>query len=43
VLDRVQGAATAWPMAIDDLDIGQELPLVQGAFDAGVSNLLSPQ
>lgn len=36
MLDRVQGAATAWPMAIDDLDIGQELPLTQGAFDAGV-------
>ncbi|KAJ1300996.1 hypothetical protein OPQ81_003419 [Rhizoctonia solani] len=36
MLDRVQGAATAWPMAIDDLDIGQELPLTQAAFDAGV-------
>ncbi|QRW25776.1 Fungal specific transcription factor domain [Rhizoctonia solani] len=36
MLDRVQGAATAWPMAVDDLDIGQELPLTQSAFDAGV-------
>ncbi|KAG8736437.1 hypothetical protein FRC10_009319 [Ceratobasidium sp. 414] len=36
MLDRVQGAATAWPMAIDDLDIGQELPITQAAFDAGV-------
>ncbi|KAF8607219.1 hypothetical protein BDV93DRAFT_552958 [Ceratobasidium sp. AG-I] len=36
MLDRVQGAATAWPMAIDDLDIGQELPLTQTHFDAGV-------
>ncbi|KAB5589431.1 SNF2 family DNA-dependent ATPase [Ceratobasidium theobromae] len=36
MLDRVQGAATAWPMAIDDLDIGQELPLTQGSFDAGI-------
>lgn len=42
VLDRVQGAATAWPMAIDDLDIGQELPLTQGAFDAGVRRFSVP-
>ncbi|KAF8685200.1 Fungal specific transcription factor domain [Rhizoctonia solani] len=35
LLDRGQGSATAWPMAIDDLDVGQDFPLTLSAFECG--------
>ncbi|KDN46505.1 LOW QUALITY PROTEIN: hypothetical protein RSAG8_04158, partial [Rhizoctonia solani AG-8 WAC10335] len=35
LLDRGQGSATAWPMAIDDLDVGQDFPLTLAAFENG--------
>ncbi|KAB5589434.1 Multidrug resistance regulator 1 [Ceratobasidium theobromae] len=35
LLDRVQGSATAWPMAIDDLDVGQDFPLTLAGFENG--------
>lgn len=41
VLDRHQGSATAWPMAIDDLDVGQDFPVPLTYFENGVRFLLS--
>ncbi|CAE7122601.1 unnamed protein product [Rhizoctonia solani] len=35
LLDRGQGSATAWPMAIDDLDVGQDFPLTLAGFENG--------
>ncbi|KAG8751583.1 hypothetical protein FRC11_009246, partial [Ceratobasidium sp. 423] len=35
LLDRQQGSATAWPMAIDDLDVGQDFPLTLAGFENG--------
>ncbi|CAE6478799.1 unnamed protein product [Rhizoctonia solani] len=35
LLDRGQGSATAWPMAIDDLDVGQDFPLTLTGFELG--------
>ncbi|KAJ1300998.1 hypothetical protein OPQ81_003421 [Rhizoctonia solani] len=35
LLDRGQGSATAWPMAIDDLDVGQDFPLTLAGFESG--------
>ncbi|KAF8752097.1 Fungal specific transcription factor domain [Rhizoctonia solani] len=39
LLDRGQGSATAWPMAIDDLDVGQDFPLTLSAFECGLSRI----
>ncbi|KAG8682540.1 hypothetical protein FRC08_014896, partial [Ceratobasidium sp. 394] len=35
LLDRQQGSGTAWPMAIDDLDVGQDLPMTLAFFENG--------
>ena len=35
VLDRHSGSATAWPMAIDDLDVGQDFPAPLTFFESG--------
>ncbi|KAG9084985.1 hypothetical protein FRC06_003787, partial [Ceratobasidium sp. 370] len=35
LLDRQQGSGTAWPMAIDDLDVGQDLPMTFAFFENG--------
>lgn len=36
LLGRGQGSATAWLMAIDDLDVGQEFPLPLADFENGL-------
>ncbi|QRV98852.1 Fungal specific transcription factor domain [Ceratobasidium sp. AG-Ba] len=35
LLDRGHGSGTAWPMAIDDLDVGQDLPMTLAFFENG--------
>ncbi|KAG8786879.1 hypothetical protein FRC12_016141 [Ceratobasidium sp. 428] len=35
LLDRQQGSGTAWPMAIDDLDVGQDFPMTLAFFENG--------
>ncbi|KAG9082895.1 hypothetical protein FS749_006487, partial [Ceratobasidium sp. UAMH 11750] len=35
LLDRQQGSGTAWPMAIDDLDVGQDWPMTLAFFENG--------
>ncbi|CAE6481644.1 unnamed protein product [Rhizoctonia solani] len=37
VTDRMHSSATAWPAALDELDIGQSFPYPLEAFEAGVS------
>jgi hypothetical protein len=41
VTDRTHSCATAWPTALDELDVGQSFPYPLEMFEAGVGLLIA--